>query len=154
MKINKIQRNSMDIYENYANIIHISEKLRIPSKDPLVTFGSENAFAKKGSVLKMSLSERLPFSRNWRFQIGEFQTLQILVQICDSQITNQWKIDENQSKIDEHLWIDENEWRSKKFLIPKQFIRGHNVNINIHKRFPWAAGYKLQAAGHRRQAAS
>ena len=102
----------------------------------------------------MSLSERPPFSRNWRFQIGEFQTLQILVQICDSQITNQWKIDENQSKIDEHLWIDENEWKSKKFLIPKQFIRGRNVNINIHKRFPRAAGYKLQATGQRRQAAS
>ena len=39
-------------------------------------------------------------------------------------------------------------------MIPKQFIRGHHVNINIHKRFPWDAGYKLQAAGHRRQAAS
>ena len=40
------------------------------------------------------------------------------------------------------------------FEIPKEFIRGHNVNINIHKRFPRPAGYKLQAAGHRRQAAS
>ena len=39
-------------------------------------------------------------------------------------------------------------------MIPKQFIRGHHVNINIHKRFPRAAGYKLQATGQRRQAAS
>ena len=53
-----------------------------------------------------------------------------------------------------NLWIDENQLRSRKFLIPKQVGRGHNVNINIHKRFPRAAGYKLQAAGHRRQAAS
>ena len=37
-------------------------------------------------------------------------------------------------------------------MIPKQFIRGHDVNINIHKRFPWAAGYKLQATGGRLQA--
>ena len=36
----------------------------------------------------------------------------------------------------------------------EKILRGHNVNINIHKRFPRAAGYKLQAAGHRRQAAS
>ena len=34
----------------------------------------------------------------------------------------------------------------------KQFIRGHNVNINIHKRFPRPASYKLQATGGRLQA--
>ena len=38
------------------------------------------------------------------------------------------------------------------FEIPKQFIRGHNANINIHKRFPRPGGYKLQAAGGRLQA--
>ena len=40
-----------------------------------------------------------------------------------------------------------NQWRSRKFLIPKQFIRGHDVNVNIHKRFPQAAGCRSQAAG-------
>ena len=40
------------------------------------------------------------------------------------------------------------------YEIPKQVIRGHNGNIDIHKRFPCPAGYELQAAGHRRQAAS
>ena len=34
----------------------------------------------------------------------------------------------------------------------EKFLRGHNVNINIHKRFPRAAGYKLQAAGCKLQA--
>ena len=34
----------------------------------------------------------------------------------------------------------------------KQFIRGHNANINIHKRFPRPGGYKLQAAGCKLQA--
>ena len=48
MKIDKIQRNSMNIYENYANMIYISEKLRIPQKDSLVTVGSESEYAKKG----------------------------------------------------------------------------------------------------------
>ena len=38
----------MNIYQNYANMIYISEMLRIPSKDPLVTVASESAFAKKG----------------------------------------------------------------------------------------------------------
>ena len=50
------------------------------------------------------------------------------------------------------------------FEIPKQFIRGHNANINIHKGFPrpvrlpaegcrpHAAGCKLQATGYRRGA--
>ena len=44
--------------------ICVSDKLQIPPNDPLDTFGSENAFASKGFVLKMSLSERPPFSRN------------------------------------------------------------------------------------------
>ena len=39
-------------------------------------------------------------------------------------------------------------------MIPKQVVRGHDVNINIHKRFPRAAGHKLQAIGQRPQAAS
>ena len=34
----------------------------------------------------------------------------------------------------------------------KEIIRDHNVNINIHKRFPRPAGYKLQATGGRLQA--
>ena len=38
--------------------------------------------------------------------------------------------------------------------VSEKFLRGHNVNINIHKRFPRAAGYKLQATGQRRQTAS
>ena len=37
--------------------------LKSPQNDPLVTVGSESVFAKKGYVLKMPLSERLPFSR-------------------------------------------------------------------------------------------
>ena len=49
-------------------------------------------------------------------------------------------------------WTNENQWKSKKFRIPKQFIRGHNVNINIHKKFPRPASYKLQATGGRLQA--
>ena len=32
------------------------------------------------------------------------------------------KIDGHQSKIDETLWINESQWKSKKVLIPKQFI--------------------------------
>ena len=39
-------------------------------------------------------------------------------------------------------------------LSPNSFARGCNVDINIHQRFPRAAGYKLQATGQRRQAAS
>ena len=38
----------MNIYQNYANMIYISEMLRIPKKDPLVKVASESAFAKKG----------------------------------------------------------------------------------------------------------
>ena len=44
--------------------ICVSDKLQIPPNDPLDTFGSESAFASKGFVLKMSLSERPPFSKN------------------------------------------------------------------------------------------
>ena len=43
-------------------------------------------------------------------------------------------------------------WSISIFEIPKQFIRGHNANIDIHKRFPRPAGYKLQATGGRLQA--
>ena len=62
---------------------------------------------------------------------------------------------ENHASIDQYRSKSRkttNQWESKKFRIPKKFIRGHNVNINIHKRFPRPAGYKLQAAGHRLQA--
>ena len=44
--------------------ICVSDKLQIPPNDPLDTFGSESAFASNGYVLKISLSERPPFSRN------------------------------------------------------------------------------------------
>ena len=44
--------------------ICVSNKLQTPPNDPLDTFGSESAFASKGFVLQMSLSERPPFSRN------------------------------------------------------------------------------------------
>ena len=39
----------------------VADRLQIPPNDHLDTVGSENAFANKGYVLKMSLSERPPF---------------------------------------------------------------------------------------------
>ena len=45
--------------------------LKSLQNDPLVTVGSESAFAKKGYVLKMPLSERPPFSRNCGLQIWD-----------------------------------------------------------------------------------
>ena len=42
----------------------VADRLQIPPDDPLETLGSKNAFASKGYVLKMSLSERPPCSRN------------------------------------------------------------------------------------------
>ena len=53
--------------------ICVSDKLQTPPNDPLDTFGSESAFASKGFVLRMSLSEHPPFSRNWGFQIWDFR---------------------------------------------------------------------------------
>ena len=49
-------------------VIHIcvSDSLQIPPNDPLDTFGSESAFASKGYVLKMSLSERSPIIQKLR----------------------------------------------------------------------------------------
>ena len=49
-------------------------------------------------------------------------------------------------------WTNENPWKSKKFRILTKFIRAHNVNINVHKKFPRPASYKLQAAGCKLQA--
>ena len=50
----------------------VADRLQIPPNDHLDTVGSENAFASKGYVLKMSLSERPPVSRNCGFQIWDF----------------------------------------------------------------------------------
>jgi len=50
----------------------VADRLQIPPNDHLDTVGSQNAFASKGYVLKMSLSERPSFSRNWKFEIWDF----------------------------------------------------------------------------------
>ena len=63
--------------------ICVSDRLKIPPNETLGTFGSERAFASKGYLLKMSPSERPPFSRKWGFQIWDFQTPKILVEISD-----------------------------------------------------------------------
>ena len=59
---------SFEKHMNFSpgSVVHIcvSDRLQISPNDPLDTFGSESAFASKGFVLKMSLSERPPFSRN------------------------------------------------------------------------------------------
>jgi hypothetical protein len=53
-------------------------------------------------------------------------------------------------------WTKDNQWKSKKFEIPKQFIRGHTANINIiyTKGFHvlQATSCRLQATGGRLQA--
>ena len=87
--------------------ICISETLNIRQKDPLVTVGSKSAFAQKGQVLKMSLSERPAFSRHSGFQIWDFQNV-------DSR-SNLWvsiKINENRRKSIKHRWKPMNQWKS------------------------------------------
>ena len=59
----------------------VADRLQIPPNDHLDTVGSENAFANKGYVLKMSLSERLSFSRNNVFYCTSTSVIEIMLRM-------------------------------------------------------------------------